>query len=216
MHVQYDEDSRMSEARALYFELHGFGRDGGYNDAWVNIKLGPVPVSFPNTQERVRAVRYHDLHHVLTGYATDNVGEFEISAWEIGAGCKDFWVAWFLNLGGTAAGVVRAPARTFRAFVRGRRSQTLYGLPLEVLLEEKLSEVRRRMGLEADQRDPARLSDVLLFTLTVGAGLVTGSTLLALGVVAAPIVLTALKIAKARSERVQSCSSKKSPASRAL
>jgi hypothetical protein len=216
MQVDYDETSRMIEARARYFELNGFGHDGGYGDAWVNIKLGPVPVSFPNTKERVRAVRYHDLHHVLTGYATDNVGEFEISAWEIGAGCKDFWVAWFLNLGGSAAGLLRAPRRTFRAFVRGRNSRTLYGLPLDELMDERLGEVRQRMGLaEADGRR-ARPSDIALFACSVLAGLVAGSTLLVLGVVAAPFVLSALKIAKARSERAQSCSSKKSPASRAL
>ena len=49
---------------------------------------------FPNTPSRKRAVRYHDLHHALTGYATDLTGEFEISAWEIGSGCADHVAAW--------------------------------------------------------------------------------------------------------------------------
>lgn len=91
--VHYDEGLTMREARAIYFEVNGFGADGGYGDAWVDFKLGPLPVPFPNTRARVRAVRYHDLHHVLTGYDTNTIGEFEISAWELGAGCKDLIAA---------------------------------------------------------------------------------------------------------------------------
>lgn len=30
---------------------------------------------FPNTHGRRRALAYHDLHHILTGYRTDFVGE---------------------------------------------------------------------------------------------------------------------------------------------
>ena len=104
-HANYELDGTMRAARARYFEANAFGADGGYDDAWVHLKVGPLPVSFPHTRERVRAVRYHDLHHVVTGYDTDLIGEFEISAWELGAGCKDFWAAWFLNLAGVAAGV---------------------------------------------------------------------------------------------------------------
>jgi hypothetical protein len=154
----------------------------------VNLKLGPVPVSFPNTPGRVRAVRYHDLHHVLTGYDTDNAGEFEISAFEIAAGCKDFYAAWFLNLGGTTAGMFRWPRRTFRAFLRGRASRSLYGEELEPLLEASVAEARARMGCPAEP-PAARASDVALFGLTVVAGFATGLPLLALAIPAAPLVL---------------------------
>jgi hypothetical protein len=109
--VNYDASLTMRAARAVYFRANGFGESGGYDDPWVSFKLGPVPVSFPNTPGWVSAVRYHDLHHVLTGYDTDNAGEFEISAFEIAAGCRDFYAAWFLNLGGTTAGMFRWRAR---------------------------------------------------------------------------------------------------------
>ncbi|AUX38490.1 uncharacterized protein SOCE836_107340 [Sorangium cellulosum] len=33
------------------------------------------------------------MHHVPTGYDTSTTGEFEISAWELGAGCKDLIAA---------------------------------------------------------------------------------------------------------------------------
>ncbi|KYF68640.1 hypothetical protein BE04_10770, partial [Sorangium cellulosum] len=147
--VQYDEGLTMREARAIYFEVNGFGADGGYGDAWVDFKLGPLPVPFPNTPARVRAVRYHDLHHVLTGYDTNTIGEFEISAWELGAGCKDFVAAWHLNLGGLFAGLLSAPRRTVRAFLRGRRSESLYGQPFEALLDRTVGDLRREMRADA-------------------------------------------------------------------
>ncbi|HEY1086681.1 MAG TPA: hypothetical protein VGE37_03265, partial [Archangium sp.] len=86
----------MREAVRRYFDENGFGIDGGYGATWVDFKLGPVPFPLPNTEGRKRAVKFHDLNHVLTGYRTDTLGEFEISAWEAGAGCRDFWAAWAL------------------------------------------------------------------------------------------------------------------------
>src|SRR6478752_6208121 len=85
----YAPSLTLREARDLYFRSNGFGEDGGYGDAWVDFKLGPVPFPFPNTAARIKAVKVHDLHHIVTGYRTNFVGELEISAWEIGGGCED-------------------------------------------------------------------------------------------------------------------------------
>ena len=87
MHASYTPDMTMRTARDLYFDVNGFGADGGYSEPWVDFKLGPLPLPFPNTAGRIAAVKFHDLHHVLTGYETNAIGEFEISAWELGAGC---------------------------------------------------------------------------------------------------------------------------------
>lgn len=168
----YDPSLSLRAARDVYFEANGFGEDGGYSAAWVDFKLGPIPMPFPNTPGRVRAVRYHDLHHVLTGYATDTPGELEISAWELGAGCKDFWAAWQLNLGGLAAGAVAIPRRTFRAFVRGRRTSSLYGLDFEALLDRTVGQTRAACGLE--QPAAARFSDYPLFAAAWAVGTVVG------------------------------------------
>ena len=190
MHVLYPEDLTMREARRRYFEANGFGTNGNYDDAWVDFKLGPLPCPFPNTAGRVKAVRYHDLHHVVTGYATDIAGEFEISAWEIAAGCKGFAAAWVLNLGGIAAGVVRAPKRTFAAFARGRRHRTLYGEDLDALLDEKLGAVRARFAPEAGPA-PARARDGALFVLAASVGLVVGLATFAFMTPLVPIGLVA-------------------------
>ncbi len=71
----------LREGRQAYFAENGLPADGGYQDRWVVIKLGGIPVfAFPNTKDRRRAVPFHDLHHVLTGYGTDLRGEAEIGA----------------------------------------------------------------------------------------------------------------------------------------
>ncbi len=163
MRVEYPEDVTMRAARRMYFEANAFGPNGGYDDAWVDFKLGPIPCPFPNTKSRVKAVQYHDLHHVVTGYATDIVGEFEIAAWEIAAGCRSFAAAWVLNLGGIAGGILRAPGRTFAAFVRGRRETTVYGEDMEELLDATVGEVRRRCTSGKTHTPTA--SDYVLFGL---------------------------------------------------
>jgi len=176
----------MRQARDRYFQDNGFGADGGYGEAWVDLAFGPLHLPFPNSAGRVRAVRFHDLHHIVTGYRTDLRGEAEIGAWELGAGCKGMLAAWFLNLGVMGLGLVTAPGRVFRAFVRGRRSASLYGERYEPLLGETVMDVRVRTRVAAADADPrpATAGDRLLFGAaavgSVGAALAGGALMLAL------------------------------------
>ena len=175
-----DPAQTLARARDDYFRVNGFGDDGGYNADWVDFKLGPIPMPFPNTPSRKRAVRYHDLHHALTGYATDLTGEFEISAWEIGSGCADHVAAWYLNLSGMVGGLLSAPRRTVAAFVRGRRSRNLYRVAYDdALLGRTVGEMRHELGLDAP---PARAGagDVAWLTLASLAGLAIGLVMLAM------------------------------------
>lgn len=187
--THYDPLSDMRTARARYFVLNRFGRDGGYEERWVAFKLGPLPVALPNTTQRVRAVRYHDLHHVLTGYHTDNLGEFEIAAWELGAGCRDYVAAWLLNAAALAAGSAVAPRRTFRAFVRGRACKSLYGEDLERLLESTVGSLRAETGLEDAEKARVRLADGVLYVALAGFGLLVGAGMLVLLLPLTPLVL---------------------------
>ena len=184
----YPADATLEAARARYFAVNHFGADGGYEDPFVDFKLGPIPFPFPNTPGRRRAVRYHDLHHVLTGYGTDTTGELEIAAWELGAGCRDFLAAWILNLGGTALGAVVAPRRAFAAFRRGRRSRTLYGRPLAPLLSRTVGEARRDCGLDEQPAvPPSPLPDLAWFALAWLAGSLVGWIFLAAATALLPI-----------------------------
>jgi len=159
----YPGSLSLRDARRGYFDANGFGDDGGYSKRWVKVKVGPAAFWFPNTQGRVQAVRYHDLHHVATGYDTDLPGEGEIGAWEIASGCRGFFAAWWLNLIAMCFGAFLAPGRIFRAFVRGRHSRNLYGERFdEALLASSVADVRARLGLAGDA-PPTSLADGLAF-----------------------------------------------------
>ncbi|MDB4944776.1 MAG: hypothetical protein JWP97_4310 [Labilithrix sp.] len=177
----------MRDARARYFTDNGFGDDGGYADAWVDFQLGPLSLPFPNTPGRIAAVKFHDLHHVLTGYPTDARGEFQISAWEIGAGCTRMPTAWVINSGGMFAGVLSAPRRTFRSFVRGRHSRSLYGETFEPLLDQHVDELRERFV--APPETPATVRDVGAFAMAASVGLVVGAMFLAITLPLVPVGL---------------------------
>jgi hypothetical protein len=147
----------LGEARALLFALGGLGEDGGYGDAWVKLRLWGIPFAFPNTEGRRRAVRLHDLHHVLTEYPTTWRGEFEIAAWEVASGVRRYWVGWLLDLLGFACGLVVYPRAVYKAFVRGRHSSNLYGEVWdESILGSSVGEVRRRLGLDIAGATPTR------------------------------------------------------------
>lgn len=192
-HDDWEGSLTLLQARTEYFRFNRFGEDGGYADKWVDFKLGsipflgPIPFPFPNSPARVRALKYHDLHHVMTGYQTDFPGELEISAWEIGGGCADMIAAWILNLGGLAAGMLFMPGRIFAAFVRGRRSKNLYRHAYDdALLARSVGDVRGELGLDREV-GPATLGDRLAVLAWFALGLVTGLTLFAILLPLAPI-----------------------------
>ena len=166
------DDVTVGEARARYFAANGFGADGGYTARWVKLANGPIPFGFPNFAARVRAVRCHDIHHLVTGYPTTWVGEAEISTWELASGCRDYWAAWILNLGGMMIGLFIAPRAVFAACVRGRQSHNVYGSRIDDdFLAQPLPALRRALHLDHPRR-PAGAADVLVF-----AGLVLLSAL---------------------------------------
>jgi hypothetical protein len=178
-----EPNETLRTALATYFEENGFGMDGGYDDAWVDFEIGPLPLPFPNSAGRKRAVRLHDLHHIVTGYSTNALGEFEISAWELGAGCKDFHTARLINLGGMAAGAFAAPVRTFRAFRRGRVSRSFYGETYERVLDEDVATARK--AHVGEPRGSASVGEVAEFVGLVVLGTVLG---LAFGAALLPFV----------------------------
>lgn len=178
--VSYADDTPMGAARAAYFAANGFVA-GGYDDAWVKLHAGPIPIYFPNSPARVRAVRLHDLHHVLTGYDTTWTGEGEIAAWEIASSCADHYAAWLLNLEAMAVGLAIAPGATYDAFIRGRHSRNLYRTPFDdSLLQPTVGAMRRQLGLGAtapagDAADRFAFflwSGVAVWTLAITVGVV--------------------------------------------
>jgi hypothetical protein len=212
--TRYAPELSMKEALRVYFDDNGFGPDGGYADAWVDLKLGPIPIPFPNTDARRRAVRFHDLHHIATEYRTDYAGEFEISAWEIASGCRDFVAAWQLNLAGMAGGLIVHPVRTFRAFVRGRHTENFYDKTYEPLLELSVGQARKMLGTDAPV-PRATAADRAAFVgatlLGVVVGLASFAVFVPLGITAAPFLHLAAKRARAQISRAPGARADTSP-----
>lgn len=167
----------MLAARARYYEVNQFGADGGDSLAWVPVKVLGVTFHIPNSDGRRRAVRAHDLHHILTGYGTDLTGEAEIGAWELASNCLSSTAATVLNTGAMAMGMLIAPRRTARAWARGRATKNLYRhATIDHLLGREVDDLRHELTLDAPA-PPVRARDVLalaaLAPLLVLVGLVS-------------------------------------------
>ena len=166
---QYEDDASLREARALYFQRNGFGPDGGYAKKAEVVKIGPLPFVVPNPAARVAALRYHDLHHVLTGYRTDWRGEFEIACYELASGCGRLWFAWLINWAG-AGGALLLPRRGVRAWARGRISGGLYHQPYhDALLDRTVGDVRGALRLNENVEPSQRDWMAFLFAAVTGA-----------------------------------------------
>ncbi len=119
-------EQKVGEALEAYFETYGLGKDGGLDKPWGKVKVGNFYIPIPNPDSRKRALVFHDMHHLVTGYSAEWDGEFGISGWEIGSGCNDYYAAWVLDMGLFALGIWVRPKIVFNAFVRGMRSKNLY------------------------------------------------------------------------------------------
>jgi hypothetical protein len=194
----YDASLTMQDAVKQYFAVNHFGNDGGYNDKFVELKVGPMVMFLPNVPSRVRAVRVHDLHHVLTGYQTNWIGEFEISAWELATNCSNYGAALVLNLSGLISGLLLAPKRVTRAFVRGRRSANLYRVPYEEQLSKRVGELRSALRLDDEAAGAVRLGEVLALLGYVALGIPVGLVMLALSILSFPLALGAMVVRRLR------------------
>jgi hypothetical protein len=108
------------------------------------IYVGRRPVQVPNPG----FLPWHDLHHVATGYRTGLIGEAEISAYELRAGCGSLMV-FILCVGAILITMFVAPRRIWRAWRQAKGARTLYHtkVPYETLLEMKVADLRDSLGL---------------------------------------------------------------------
>jgi len=130
-----------------------------------NLKLADARALFLLENDfawRHRAAPYHDFHHIITEYPCTIAGEVQAAAWELAAGRFRNPFATLFCLPLVALGALRWPGLTFRAFVRGRRSSTLYAEPItRELLATRVSALQERL-LPAGARE-ATPADVLAY-----------------------------------------------------
>jgi hypothetical protein len=137
--------------RDAYLAENGFTLEA-YDAKWTPASLLGLKFAVPNTPAHRRAIMWHDLHHVVTGYGTDLAGEGEISAWELRRGLKglDLYVS-ALVISITAMGLVVAPRRTWRAWRAAERpGSNLFDRDLsdyDALLAISIAELRQQLGV---------------------------------------------------------------------
>ena len=89
---------------------------------------------------------WHDLHHVVTGYRTGLIGEAEISAYELRAGCGSLMV-FILCVGAILITMFVAPRRVWCAWKQAKGARSLYHslISYDDLLEMTVTDLRRKL-----------------------------------------------------------------------
>lgn len=139
---------RVADDVERYLGENGFTHEE-YTAPTVQLFAGPISFRVPNPEARQRAVPLHDVHHVVTGFGTDVIGEGEQGAWELRAGCPGF-IPIFLNSVAMLGGFLLSPRRVMRAFRSGKGAETLYGstrISYDAALAMSLPDLRRRLGV---------------------------------------------------------------------
>lgn len=144
----YDDNMLVKDALTSLFLRFNIPPNA-YTTKTFIIRVGRLPIYVPNTAARVKIARYHDIHHIITGYPANWKGEAEIGAWEIAIGCRTSFIAWFLNTGAVIVGLLLHPKSVIKAFKRGRATRTnlYHNFEYEPLLEMTVKEVRDKVGL---------------------------------------------------------------------
>jgi ubiquinone biosynthesis protein Coq4 len=136
----------VGEALAGFRQANGLADDEAARSSWT-CRVGPIRIRFPNFKWRRKAILAHDLHHVLTGIPCGLRGEFQMAAWEFGAGPMPHWGAALFCLPLVLLGLLWSPRRIVRAYRAGRRSRSLHqSKAIDRLLATPLQEARANMA----------------------------------------------------------------------
>jgi len=112
-----------------FYARSGFGNVVGKRSLTVPVYTGCMLVPLPNIETRRRYLKYHDLHHLVTGYSVGRIGEGEVSAWELGTGSALISpLLGVMNLIALSTGLLLEPRRMWTAFRRGCTSRNLYSV----------------------------------------------------------------------------------------
>jgi hypothetical protein len=172
-----------------FYSQYGLGDDGGQSSPYVRIEFTQkFCLYIPNIKARRKAVFKHDVHHIVTGYASTFKGETEISAWEIGSGCRHYWVAWALDFHAMIIGILFNPVGVYKAFIKGRHTYNLYrdDLADEKLMDMSLFEIKEHLLLNSYYgKKNGNLIDPVLFLLTI----VTGAIYSILSLILLPFII---------------------------
>jgi len=160
------ENQTPRELLPIFYVEHDLGIDGGHSSATVRMNIIKGFYFFiPNFDARRKAVMWHDINHLVSGYsAATFLGECEISAWEIGSGCKKYWAAFLIDTSGVMLGCFISPRKIVQAYARGRRTKNLYHdlYPLEKVLDTPIGTLRKLLLLDKYPKETdATIGDII-------------------------------------------------------
>lgn len=146
----YPPEMTLADARDRYLAENGFTQET-YTETWARVPLWfGLHIWVPSPKIRQRALRMHDLHHVLTGYGTDLAGEAEISAWEFRRGLSGLGpYVGSIVIVGLIQGMVLRTRRTRMAYDASSSARSLFNAhyTYEPLLTRTLGDVRAELGI---------------------------------------------------------------------
>ena len=152
MATDYNDNKTPAELIPIFYEDHHLGSDGGQGSAVVKMDIVKGVYFFiPNFDARRKAVPWHDIHHLVTGYSAGTfIGECEISAWEIASGCRKYWAAFLIDTSGVYLGFFISPRKILQAYARGRRTTNFYHdmLSLEEVMKMPVNELKKILLLD--------------------------------------------------------------------
>ena len=145
-------DLSVQSALDAYLDENGF-TTVEYDARTVTVTFWGASFTLPNLASRRLAIRFHDLHHVMTGYGTDPAGEFEVSAWELRRGIRVFgFYVRLIIMGGALAGMLIYPRRTWAAWKAAKPAPRFSRPTLDLyhaLMELSVSALRERYAVPA-------------------------------------------------------------------
>jgi len=111
-----------------FYQKHGFGDDlGKRRPLTVKVYTGCMLVPLPNIETRRKYLKFHDLHHVITGFSVGRIGEGKMSAWELGTGTfYRYPTLGLMNLIALSTGLFLKPKDMWHSFLVGKSSMNLY------------------------------------------------------------------------------------------
>ena len=173
--MEISPDLTLREARDLFYKIHGFPEDGGITeDKWSPFGCRDLKVHLPNFEWRKKALPFHDLHHIIGEYRFCPTGEFQVAAWEFAAGKYPNIFTTLFCIPLVSMGAVIIPKKQFQAFIRGRRSNTLYqNYSYDQLLDKTVGELRQEI-LPQEEFKPNLKDYFEYFKITSLSAIITG------------------------------------------
>jgi hypothetical protein len=153
-------DMTVRAARDAYLAENGFTVEA-YDARWTDASFLGIRFRVLNTPRHRVGIMLHDLHHVVTGFGTDLVGEGEISVWEARRGLRALGAyVGSIVVSGALMGLLLAPRRAIAAWRSSSARASLFPLceldelafreRYDALLSKTVCELRRELGLPGE------------------------------------------------------------------